>query len=161
MHLFNDALSICRCSLDMFASSLFIYQDWFCSQNPDKSWSMQWKKPKKSLENFLIQSNAEIVPNHSHTVFILIGRLDNHTPISPYSTFSLSYRGLIATLGVLLTYIVVLMQFKSSDSWILRPCVRQKFPNFSFLKLGNFSEITGIFKLLKILRKSSEKSSEI
>ncbi len=43
----------------------------------------------------------------------------------------------------------------------ISPCVRQKFPNFSFSKLGNFSEITGIFKLLKILQKSSEKSSEI
>ncbi len=56
----------------------------------------------------------------------------------------------------------------------IRPCVRRNYPNFSFfasfgivrfLKLGNFSEISSLFKLAKILRKFCEnslgKSSEI
>jgi len=42
----------------------------------------------------------------------------------------------------------------------LRPCVRRNFPNFSFSrvleKFGNFSEKTGISKLRKFSRKSSE-----
>jgi len=74
------------------------------------------KKSKKDLEDFLIKSRTEVVPNQS--LSILMNRLSNHAPISPYSTFSLSYRGLVASFGVLLTYIVVLMQFKSSDMTI-------------------------------------------
>jgi len=51
----------------------------------------------------------------------------------------------------------------------LRPCVRQKFPNFLFrefrkslfFKIWKFLETTGFFEIAKILRKSLENSSEV
>lgn len=72
------------------------------------------KRSKICLEDFMITSNIEAFPNES--ISILKSRLNNDAPISPYSAFPLSHRGLVAVLGVLLTYFIVLIQFKSSGS---------------------------------------------
>jgi hypothetical protein len=42
-------------------------------------------------------------------------RLDNPHPVSPYSAFPLCNQGLVTAVSILITYIIVLMQFKVSN----------------------------------------------
>ena len=72
------------------------------------------KKGKKSLEDFMILH--EVDPVSYKSLKILEKRLSNHSPLSPGSAFALSNKGLVTTFSVLLTYIIVLIQFKLSGS---------------------------------------------
>ena len=72
------------------------------------------KRSKKCMEDFIIKYNIETGSNNS--LSNLMKRLDNKAPISPFSVLSLSHRGFAATFSVLLTYFIVLIQFKSSGS---------------------------------------------
>ncbi len=72
------------------------------------------KSSKKSLEDFIIKNDLDTT--HNRSLSILLKRLDNRAPISPYSVLSLSHRGFAATFSLLLTYFIVLIQFKSSGS---------------------------------------------
>ena len=72
----------------------------------DKSrWLLEDDIVKRGLERDLEQ-----------TWFILRSRLDHRTPITPGSAFGLSNKGLIAVVSTLLTYMIVLIQFKLSGS---------------------------------------------
>ena len=51
-----------------------------------------------------------------HGLHVLCQRLNNEAPIAPYVAFEVSNRGLVSTFSVLLTYIIVLIQFKLSGS---------------------------------------------
>ncbi len=77
-----------------------------------------------ALEDYIIRdlrSNANgttsTVAEELHfTVDVLRGRLDgSRTAISPLSFFTLSKVGFVSGLGTILTYIIVLMQFKASE----------------------------------------------
>jgi len=72
------------------------------------------KRGKQSLEDFVIETGSEQDLGSSWT--ILSSRLDNHSPITPGSAFGISNKGLVAVVSTLLTYMIVLIQFKLSGS---------------------------------------------
>jgi hypothetical protein len=72
------------------------------------------KEGNKNLEDFMIQHQIE--RECGQNLKILDQRLNNHSPLSPASTIALSNKGLVAAFSVLLTYIIVLIQFKLSGS---------------------------------------------
>ena len=70
------------------------------------------KQSKKDLEDYILEIRPEQLRGHSWS--ILLSRLDNHSQIALGSAFGLSNKNLIAAFSVLLTYLIVLIQFKLS-----------------------------------------------
>ena len=70
------------------------------------------KQSKKNLEDYILETSPEQLLGHSWS--ILLSRLDNHSQIALGSAFGLSNKNLVAAFSVLLTYLIVLIQFKVS-----------------------------------------------
>ena len=71
---------------------------------------------KRDLEDFIIETGSGVGLGPSWS--ILQSRLANPTPITPGSAFVLSNQSLLAAFSILLTYLVILIQFKLSVSSI-------------------------------------------
>ena len=74
----------------------------------------EMKESREGLEDFSL--DFQIDSKQQQGLDVLDRRLDNPAPISPYSIFSVSHSSLLATFSVLLTYIIVLLQFKTSGT---------------------------------------------
>ena len=76
---------------------------------------------KRALEEYSLIHEIESVLTiqYSRKLSMLQKRLDVYQvmhPISPYSVFNLSYKTYYSTLGVILTYIVLLIKLKGGPS---------------------------------------------
>ncbi|TRY78031.1 hypothetical protein TCAL_16703 [Tigriopus californicus] len=68
----------------------------------------------KSLEDHLL-SQPETRADQDFRLGVLIRRLGTKEAISPQNFFTLSNRSFLSGMGVILTYLIVLMQFKASE----------------------------------------------
>lgn len=68
----------------------------------------------KSLEDHLL-ANPETRSEQDFRLSVLIRRLSTKEAISPQNFFTLSNRSFLSGMGVILTYLIVLMQFKASE----------------------------------------------
>jgi hypothetical protein len=66
------------------------------------------------MEDFMI--GATLKQDLGHNWLILQNRLTGQVQITPGSAFALSNQNLVAALSVLMTYLIVLVQFKLSGS---------------------------------------------
>ena len=69
---------------------------------------------KKDLEDFIIETGSR--EGLDQNWLILQNRWTNPKPITPGSAFVLSNQSLVAAFSILLTYLIVLIQFKLSES---------------------------------------------
>ena len=71
---------------------------------------------KIALEDFLMNFNEELSEDLKLKLTILIERCDNQSPIKPLNSFDLNLHSAISTLGIVFTYLVILIQFKHGAS---------------------------------------------
>ena len=71
---------------------------------------------KIALEDFLMNFNEELSEDLKLKLTILIERCDNQAPIKPLNSFDLNLHSAISTLGIVFTYLVILIQFKHGAS---------------------------------------------
>ena len=67
---------------------------------------------KTALEDFHMKFNEELSEDLKLKLTILIERCNNQATIKPLNSFDLNLHSAISTLGIVFTYLVILIQFK-------------------------------------------------
>ena len=69
---------------------------------------------KKALEQFQVGSDDDLDDKQRRELGVLTGLFSNPAPIRPCDTFNLNYSTTLAIMNTILTYLVILVQFKGA-----------------------------------------------
>ena len=70
---------------------------------------------KKALEQFQVGSDEDLDDRQRRELAVLTGLFSNPAPIRPCDTFNLDHSTTLSILNTILTYLVILLQFKGTD----------------------------------------------
>ena len=70
---------------------------------------------RRGLENFLYDNVESLTSEEQTRIGILISQFEGATPLRPRDFFDVNYSTGGSILGLIITYLIVLMQFKLSE----------------------------------------------
>ena len=75
----------------------------------------EFKSIKEKQEDLLVEEANHMTPQERAGMRVLISRFDNPSPFRPMDVFDMNFGSAASVAGLILTYVIVLMQFKMSD----------------------------------------------
>jgi hypothetical protein len=70
---------------------------------------------KNVLQQISVTEYDTMTDKEKHTMDILVDRVSNPAPVSPFQVFSLDFSTGLSALGLCLTYVIVLLQFRFGE----------------------------------------------
>ena len=71
---------------------------------------------KESIQELLIHESDELTENEKSKVDLLLERFSNRAPFRPLDVFDANFASAASLAGLIITYVIVLLQFKQSDT---------------------------------------------
>lgn len=78
--------------------------------------SISFKRTKRALQQYFVTHVEDLDENECNILHLLINQYDDASPIRPKDTIDLNYNTELTAAGLMLTYMVVLLQFKIGEN---------------------------------------------
>ncbi len=96
----------------MSAKSIFILLD---LMNTGQDLASGYRSVRSALLGIVVERSETLTPKEQAEILILVDHFSTPAPVRPMDVFNLNYGSGASIVGLVLTYIIVLLQFKMGD----------------------------------------------